>query len=82
MFVIEPFDFEHEYSQALLKRLHGRIEVRVVSVGTLIRMKGGRWSASSLRSKRWPSCSTSGGVHRIRNPGRHESARGKGQAPM
>jgi hypothetical protein len=33
MFVIEPFDFEHEYSQALLKRLHGRIEVRFVSVG-------------------------------------------------
>jgi hypothetical protein len=39
MFVTEPFDFEHEYSQALLKRLHERIEVRIVSVGTQIRMK-------------------------------------------
>lgn len=39
MFVTEPFDFEHEYSQALLKRLHERIDVRFVSAGTLIRMK-------------------------------------------
>jgi hypothetical protein len=39
MFVTEPFDFEQEYSQALVKRLHDRIDVRFVSVGTLIRMK-------------------------------------------
>ena len=38
MFVTEPFDFENEYGKALVKPL-GRIEVRFVSIQTLIRMK-------------------------------------------
>jgi hypothetical protein len=38
MFVTEPFDFENEYGRALVKPL-GRIEVRFVSIQTLIRMK-------------------------------------------
>ena len=39
MFVTEPFDFDEEYSRALIKPLHDQIEVRFVSAGTLIRMK-------------------------------------------
>lgn len=39
MFVVEPFDFDDEYAQALVKPLSGRMDVRFVSVGTLIRMK-------------------------------------------
>ena len=38
MFVQEPFDFEDEYAHALAKPL-GRIEVRFVTIPTLIRMK-------------------------------------------
>lgn len=38
VFVTEPFDFEAEYSRALVKPL-GPIEVRFVSIPTLIRMK-------------------------------------------
>lgn len=38
MFVREPFDFEDEYRRSLLKPL-GRIEVRFVTIPTLIRMK-------------------------------------------
>ena len=38
MFVQEPFDFEDEYRRSLAKPL-GRIEVRFVSIPTLIRMK-------------------------------------------
>lgn len=38
MFVHEPFDFEDEYRQSLAKPL-GRIEVRFVTIPTLIRMK-------------------------------------------
>lgn len=38
MFVQEPFDFEEEYRRALAKPL-GRIEVRFVTIPTLIRMK-------------------------------------------
>ena len=39
MFVTEPFDFDEEYSRALIKPLHDQIEVRFVSAATLIRMK-------------------------------------------
>jgi hypothetical protein len=39
MFVTEPFDFESEYSQALVKALDERIDVRFVSAATLISMK-------------------------------------------
>ena len=39
MFVTEPFEFDQEYSRALIKPLHDRLEVRFVSAGTLIRMK-------------------------------------------
>ena len=38
MFVQEPFDFEDEYRRSLAKPL-GRIEVRFVTIPTLIRMK-------------------------------------------
>lgn len=38
MFVHEPFDFEDEYRRSLAKPL-GRIEVRFVTIATLIRMK-------------------------------------------
>lgn len=39
VFVAEPFDFDREYEAALRKRLFGRLEVPVVSLPTLIRMK-------------------------------------------
>jgi hypothetical protein len=38
VFVTEPFDFEAEYGRALVKPL-GSIEVRFVSIPSLIRMK-------------------------------------------
>lgn len=38
MFVREPFDFEEEYRRSLLKPLSG-IDVRFVTIATLIRMK-------------------------------------------
>jgi hypothetical protein len=39
MFVTEPFLFDEEYDRALVKPLHGAIDVRFVSMPTLIRMK-------------------------------------------
>lgn len=39
LFVREPFPFEEEYQQALVKPLYGTTEVRFVSLATLIRMK-------------------------------------------
>lgn len=39
LFVHEPFGFDEEYSSALVKPLYGSIEVRFVSIPTLIRMK-------------------------------------------
>jgi predicted nucleotidyltransferase len=39
MFVTEPFQFDEEYDRALVKPLHGAIDVRFVSMPTLIRMK-------------------------------------------
>ena len=39
MFVSEPFEFEQEYRNALVKPLYGTIPVRFVSVPALIRMK-------------------------------------------
>jgi hypothetical protein len=39
VFVREPFPFEEEYARALVKPLYGEIEVRFVSLVTLIRMK-------------------------------------------
>jgi hypothetical protein len=39
VFVAEPFDFDAEYDAALRKPLFGRLEVRIVSLPTLIRMK-------------------------------------------
>lgn len=39
MFVHEPFEFEDEYANALMKPLRGSIQVRFVSLRTLIRMK-------------------------------------------
>lgn len=39
VFVQEPFDFDAEYQQALVKPLYGAIDVRFVSIPTLIRMK-------------------------------------------
>ena len=39
IFVSEPFPFDDEYSRALVKPLYGDIEVRFVSIPTLIRMK-------------------------------------------
>ncbi len=39
IFVYEPFPFDDEYASALLKPLYGSIEVRFVSIPTLIKMK-------------------------------------------
>jgi len=39
IFVSEPFPFNEEYDRALEKPLYGAIEVRFVSIPTLIRMK-------------------------------------------
>jgi hypothetical protein len=39
IFVHEPFPFEEEYAKALIKPLYGTIEVRFVSIPTLIAMK-------------------------------------------
>lgn len=39
IFVSEPFPFGQEYAQALNKPLYGKIEVRFVSIRTLIKMK-------------------------------------------
>lgn len=39
IFVHEPFDFEAEYARALVKELHEGLEVRFVSIPTLIAMK-------------------------------------------
>lgn len=39
IFVYEPFPFEDEYVKALIKPLYGTIEVRFVSIPTLIAMK-------------------------------------------
>lgn len=39
LFVQEPFPFDQEYARALVKPLYGSIEVRFVSIPTLIRMK-------------------------------------------
>lgn len=39
IFAQAPFGFDEEYAQALVKPLYGEIEVRFVSIPTLIRMK-------------------------------------------
>ncbi len=39
VFVIEPFPFDQEYQNALIKPLHGATPVRFVSLSTLIKMK-------------------------------------------
>lgn len=39
IFVQEPFPFDEEYGRALIKPLYGAIEVRFVSIPTLIKMK-------------------------------------------
>lgn len=39
IFVHEPFPFEAEYAKALIKPLYGAIEVRFISILTLIKMK-------------------------------------------
>lgn len=39
IFADEPFAFDQEYERALVKPLYGRLEVRFVSIPTLIRMK-------------------------------------------
>lgn len=39
LFVHEPFSFDEEYANALIKPLYGTIEVRFVSIPTLIKMK-------------------------------------------
>jgi hypothetical protein len=39
VFVHEPFQFDEEYAKALIKPLYGTIEVRFVSIPTLIKMK-------------------------------------------
>jgi len=39
IFVHEPFSFDEEYANALIKPLYGSIEVRFVSTPTLIKMK-------------------------------------------
>lgn len=39
IFVQEPFPFDEEYARALIKPLYGAIEVRFVSIPTLIAMK-------------------------------------------
>ncbi len=39
IFVREPFPFDDEYARALIKPLYGTVEVRFVSIPTLIKMK-------------------------------------------
>ena len=39
IFVSEPFPFDEEFTNALVKPLYGSIDVRFVSIPTLIRMK-------------------------------------------
>ena len=39
VFVAEPFDFDSEYAEAMVKALPGVAPVRFVSIATLIRMK-------------------------------------------
>lgn len=39
IFAHEPFPFDEEYAKALIKPLYGSIEVRFVSIPTLIKMK-------------------------------------------
>lgn len=39
IFVTEPFPFDAEYKQSLVKSLHGKLDVRFVSIPTLIQMK-------------------------------------------
>jgi hypothetical protein len=39
VFVHEPFDFDEEYQRALVKPLYSSVEVRFVSIPTLIEMK-------------------------------------------
>jgi hypothetical protein len=39
IFVYEPFEFDDEYTNALIKPLNGSIDVRFVSIPTLIKMK-------------------------------------------
>lgn len=39
IFVHEPFPFDEEYARALVKPLYGTVEVRFVSIPTLIKMK-------------------------------------------
>jgi len=39
VFVCEPFPFDEEYARALVKPLYGTVEVRFVSIPTLIKMK-------------------------------------------
>jgi hypothetical protein len=39
VFVSEPFPFEEEYARSLLKPLQGSVDVRFVSIATLIDMK-------------------------------------------
>jgi hypothetical protein len=39
IFVREPFPFDEEYANALIKPLYGSVEVRFVSIRTLIKMK-------------------------------------------
>lgn len=39
IFVREPFPFDEEYANALIKPLYGTVEVRFVSISTLIKMK-------------------------------------------
>jgi len=39
IFVHEPFPFDEEYVNALIKPLYGTVEVRFVSIPTLIKMK-------------------------------------------
>jgi hypothetical protein len=39
VFAYEPFPFDEEYAKALIKPLYGSIEVRFVSIPTLIKMK-------------------------------------------
>ena len=39
IFVTEPFDFDEEYAQAVVKPLRDNLPVRFVSIPTLIRMK-------------------------------------------
>jgi hypothetical protein len=39
MFVTEPFEFDAEYARALVKPLNAHLDVRFVSVHTLIAMK-------------------------------------------